>query len=347
MRAAVCGGVVLLTILSGCTAVRPADVVWAEPGVSLVWPEPPETPRIRFLRTLDAGSFVRREDRAGRLFRWMTGENDQALPLVSPYGVVADGDGRVWVADGQLGVVHLFDLARQKTTYVTSAGKEPFTAPAGVAFDGGRDWLYVSDAVQRKVYVVGPEGELVGTREPPGGFGRPAGLATDAQGRLYVVDVPKGRVEVFSREGEHLKTMKSAVPGGRFNLPSNVAVDGSGRIFVTDSMNFRIEVFAPDGSPLGTIGQIGDVPGSFARPRGVAVDSQGHVYVADAAFDNIQIFDVAGRLLLYIGGPGSAPGMFNLPAGLFFDRHDRLYVADSYNHRIQIFQYLPSDDVAD
>jgi DNA-binding beta-propeller fold protein YncE len=276
--------------------------------------------------------------------RWVAGAPDRGPDLQSPYGVAADGDGLIWVADSGTQAVHAFDLSRGKVTYLTNFGRERLVTPVGVAVDSQRRLLYVSDAGLGKVFAVDYQGDLQGLRQPPGGYGRPAGMAMDLQGNLYVVDVVKGVVDVFSPEGVFVRAIDGhQLEGGGFNLPSNVFVDKDGNVFVTDSMNFRIAVFDRLGEVLGTIGELGDGPGTLARPRGVAVDSRGHVFVGDAAFDNIQLFDLAGQLLLYFGSPGNGPGEFALPAGLFIDRVDRLYVADAHNHRIQIFQFLSGD----
>ncbi len=321
-----------------------ADLGWQDPAVDKVWPTPPETPRIRYLRTLTGAGDFRDDSKQGRLFRWVTGEKEQAVSLVSPYGVAADGEGRVWITDTGTGLVHFFDLNKGQVEYWGQAGKQALVSPVGIALDLGRDRLYVSDSVLNKVFVLSLNGESRGQLELPDGFGRPAGMAVGPQGDLYVTDVLGGRVEVFSPSGEHRSSLGSGVArGGEFNRPANLWVDPAGRLFVVDSFNFRVEMFGADGASLGVLGAIGDVPGAFARPRGVALDSQGHVYVADAAFDNIQIFDQQGQLLLHFGRRGEAPGEFNLPAGLFFDAADRLYVVDAFNRRVQVFQYLGGD----
>lgn len=333
---------VLFLLLAGCGPPRAGEIAWRNPEVDLVWPEPPETARIRFLRTLEPADFAQVSGSADKFFRWITGEQKRILPLVTPFGVAANGRGRIWVTDTGLPAVHAFDLTRNRVEYIVAAGKEPLVSPVGVAYDDRRDRLYVSDSVLKKVMVFSGRGDFLESLDTPGGFGRPAGMAVDEQGNLYVADVLEGRVEVFGPDGVHRKTLASgASPEEGFNRPICVVVDRSGRVYVTDSMNFRVEILGPDGESLGTIGQIGDVPGSFARPRGVAVDSEGHIYVADAAFGNIQIFDLAGRLLLFFGELGKEPGQFSLPAGLFFDHNDHLYAVDAYNQRIQIFEYLP------
>jgi DNA-binding beta-propeller fold protein YncE len=330
-----------LTGLSGCAAGKLSDLAWQEPGVNLVWPEAPETPRIRYLRTLTGAGDFREETKQSRLFRWVTGEKDQDISFVSPYGVTADGEGRVWVTDTGAGLVHFFDLNRRRVEYWGQAGKQAFVSPGGIVLDRIRKRLYVSDSVLNQVFMMSLEGELQGTLQSPGGFGRPAGMAMGPQGDVYVADVLKGVVEVFTSAGVYRSTIGSrAAPGAGFNRPANLWIDPSGKLFVVDSFNFRVEMIGADGAALGVLGAIGDVPGTFARPRGVALDSQGHVYVADATLDNVQIFDQTGQLLLRFGQRGVGPGEFSLPAGLCFDGDDRLYVVDAHNRRVQVFQYL-------
>lgn len=333
---------IFLTSLFGCASSgRLSDLAWQDPTVNLVWPAAPETPRIKYLRTLTGARDFREETKQSRLFRWLTGEKDQDVSLVSPYGVTADGEGRVWVTDTGAGLIHFFDLNRKRVEYWGQVGKESLVSPGGIVIDRGRERLYVSDSVLNQVFILSLTGELQGKMQSPGGFGRPAGLALGPQGEVYVADVLKGVVEVFTPAGVHRSTVESkAAPGAGFNRPANLWVDPTGKLFVVDSFNFRVEMIGADGAALGVLGGIGDVPGAFARPRGVALDSQGHVYVADATLDNVQIFDQQGRLLLLFGQRGAGAGEFNLPAGLYLDPEDRLYVVDAHNRRIQVFQYL-------
>lgn len=330
--------------LFGCASGRLSALAWQDPGVDLVWPAAPESPRVRYLRTLTGAGDFREETKQSRLFRWVTGEKNQDISFVSPYGVTADGEGRVWVTDTGAALIHFFDLSRKRVEYWGQVGKEPLASPGGIVLDRSRERLYVSDSVLNQVFILSLSGELQGKMQVSGGFGRPAGLALGPQGDLYVADVLKGVVEVFTPGGAHRATLGSKVtPDGKFNRPANLWVDSSGKLFVVDSFNFRVEMIGADGAALGTLGTIGDVAGAFARPRGVALDSQGHVYVADATLDNVQIFDQQGRLLLLLGGHGNGLGEFNLPAGLFIDQHDRLYVVDAHGRRVAVFQYLHGD----
>lgn len=326
--------------LAACATPVLEQSDWQDAKLNRVWPEPPQTARVKLLRMIGNESDLR-EEGEGQFFSWLFGEAAGQLPLVSPYGIAADGNGRVWVADPAGSVIHVFDLARKKVDYVAQVGKDRLVSPVGLAYNPRIKLFYVSDSVLNRVFVLDPEGALVGEMILPAGFSRPAGIAVGPDDDVFVADVPTGKVEQFSSAGEHVRTISSAVGGGAlFNHPTNVAIDAAGRLYVTDSMNFRIEVQSAQGELIKVLGSLGDKPGGLARPRGVAVDSEGHIYVVDAAFDNIQIFDMAGRLLLYFGQPGKKGGEFCLPAGIFIDQADRIYLSESCNGRFQIFQYL-------
>ena len=329
-------------LLSACSSSVLKSEDWQDVAFDQVWPEPPQPARIKLLRMIGNRSDMR-EDGEGQFFKWLLGEAESQLPLVSPYGIAADGKGRVWVADPAGSVIHIFDLAREDVDYVAQVGKQKLVSPVGLAYNPRLGIFYVSDSALNRVFALNPNGTLISEMKLPVGFSRPAGLSVGPWDDIFVTDVPNGTVEQFSPSGEHLRTITSAVgAGARFNHPTNVAVDTIGRLYVTDSMNFRVEVQSPLGELVSVIGSLGDKPGGFARPRGVAVDSEGHIYVVDAAFDNIQIFDMAGRLLLYFGQPGKGGGEFCLPAGIFIDQVDRIYLTESCNGRFQIFQYIDS-----
>jgi DNA-binding beta-propeller fold protein YncE len=334
--------VFVVLLLTACARPVMLPSSWQDQALNAVWPAVPQPPRIRLLRVEGSGPPAQKS--GGRqFFDWLLGENRNELPVVSPYGITADGRGRVWLADPGSSAVHLFDLASGERKYIIRAGEVSLVSPVGVVYNTASDQLYIADSVLNRVFLLTADGRLIGERFVPGGFGRPAGLALDQDGRLYVADVTAGLIHVFAADGLFLRSIGSPDnQDGRFRLPISVAVDATGLIYVNDSMNFRIVVLSPTGELKSILGEIGTGIGTFARPRGVAVDSHGHVYVADAAFDNVQIFDMAGQLLLFFGQPGKGAGEFCMPSGVYVDTADRIYLAESCNQRFQVFQYLDS-----
>lgn len=342
------GGIVvsvaLLLMTCGAVGCAPSvtPVVWQDPAHNWVYPAPPEQPRIKYLRKISGLADVRGEAGSGQRFiNWLGGEKIVQVPMVSPYAVAADGAGRIWVTDPGIGMLYHIDLSYRKIDYFSIVSGHKLAAPTGVVFDKTRQRLYISNAGSLEVLALDAEHNFLLSLKPPNGFGRPAGLAVDQTGNLYVADVLKGSVEVFSTGGRHLQSLGSAINADRkFNHPSNVAVDPDGRLYVVDSFNFRVEILGLVGEPPSVIGGLGDSAGSFARPRGIALDSMGHIYVSDAAFDNIQIFNRKGELLLVLGQSGKGPAGFCMPAGVTLDQSDRLYVTDNCAHQVKIFQFL-------
>lgn len=312
----------------------------------LVWPQPPQQARIRYLGSVatpeDAG---RKTGFWGKLWNFVRGE-DADERMTRPMAVAVDSRDRLLVADAKSGRVHIFDRRKGEYTYLRGSGQESMRLPIGLAVDD-RDYIYVADGELSRIFVFKPDGDFDHMLDTAAWLGRPSALAIDrVRHRLYVVDVPAHDVKVIDLLTEKVSNVigRRGEGRGEFNYPVFAALDRQGRLAVTDSMNMRIQFFDSEGRLLSVFGKQGDGSGDFSAPKGVALDSEGHVYVADGAFDNIQVFDETGKLLLYWGTAGHEAGKFWLPTGLYIDEHDRIYVADSYNNRVQIFQYLGGRD---
>ena len=328
--------------LAGCAGLQTRRVDWDRAEFPIGWPEPPDVERIRLLNVFPTKVQDKQKTPQEKFLNWLTGgDQSEPPPLVTPYDVVADGEGRVWVSDTEGGVLHVFDLATDSHEVWNTFDGIKLISPVGLGIDPQRGTIYLCDAVVNWVLDVVYQGQLLREIEAPEGFQRPTDILPGKDGQIYVSDTLRGEVLVFDAKGQFIKSIGSGIsPDGKFNLQVNLDLAADGQMAIVDSMNFRVELFDGSGASIGSIGGLGDSPGHFARPRGIAIDSESHIYVADAAFNNIQIFNREGQLLLYFGESGFNPGQFMLPAGLFFDQDDRLYVVDSYNQRIQLFQYL-------
>lgn len=306
----------------------------------LLYPLPPDEPRIKYVRTYRGEIDFVKEGFFDLIFG-----KPPAPRLSKPYGVSARGD-KIYVTQTGAASVAVIDTKEQKISYIGDMGSTGRLAmPIGVAV-APSGMLIVSDSKLKKVFVYDEAGNFKGAIGKKDDFEAPSGIAINAElGRIYIVDSYGHRVSVYSLQGEPLfKFGRRGHDDAEFNFPTGIAIDRrNGNVYVVDTQNFRVQVFDKDGKFLRNFGTVGDTPGSFARPKGIGIDSEGHVYVTDAAFDNFQIFDETGRVLLYIGSAGSRPGYFQLPAGLYVDENDRIYVVDQLNRRVQVFQYLSEE----
>ncbi|MEW6365870.1 MAG: 6-bladed beta-propeller [Acidobacteriota bacterium] len=329
-----------LCLLDVCGPAKPKQPS-AKP-TDLVWPLPPERPRIKYLTTYrGVGDFGQKQSRWKSML--LGPEQPRAIEvLVKPYGVAADVTGRVYVTDTAARRVFRFDPVARDVDFVGEEGQGRLAKPIGVAVDD-EGMVFVADATLNRVFGYGPDGGLAIAIGREGELENPSGMAIDRQlKRLYVADSKKHIVLCYSSaDGSFIRTIgERGVDPGKFNFPTNIFVDRHSQLYVADTLNFRIQVFGPEGDFIREVGKQGDTPGCLNRPKGVGVDSEGHIYVADASFNNFQIFDSQGAILLFVGLPGRGPGQFILPAGLFVDDQDRIYVADQGNSRVQVFQYI-------
>lgn len=191
------------------------------------------------------------------------------------------------------------------------------------------------------------------------GFSRPASLAIDSSGNVYVADTdnqtirkiaPDGFVSTFAGQPEKPGSADGQGSAAQFFGPEGIAVDAAGNVYVADAQNATIRRITPGGTVstfAGSPGVRGAVDGPigsslFHTPVGVAVDSSGRVWVSDLwnqtirRISNGQVETVAGAT----GQAGSADGTgsaarFNLPTGISVDPSGNVFVADFTNHTIR------------
>ncbi len=163
----------------------------------------------------------------------------------------------------------------------------------------------------------------------PAGFLRqPAGLAADADGRVFVVDTQRGMVHVF-RDGTWQDVWGGTGPGiGQLAEPHGIALLGD-QVLVADTGNRRVAVFEKDGRAVTSWTDVG-------TPWDVAVADVG-VLVSDQAGDQVIVLDTDGRRVGTLGHSGQAWGELLAPTGLTAWPDGSLAVVDSGNRRVQVW----------
>jgi hypothetical protein len=187
-----------------------------------------------------------------------------------------------------------------------------FNGPFGLTFSKGN--VYVTDTGNKTIRKLTPSASgwdvstfagkpLVGGYLDGAGtaarFSAPLGLASDAQGNVYVGDsvgvrriAPDGTMTTLAG---HPAIGSADGPGSTATFWSarGVAVDGAGNVYVADQANQLVRRLAFDGAAWnvttvgGKAGFAGTNAGSridarFNQPTGVAVDASGNLYVVDS-----------------------------------------------------------------
>ncbi len=226
------------------------------------------------------------------LLSWQMPQTD----LGKPKGMSCDREGNIVVLEPHYQRVNHFTpdgkLVHQWGVRGTNAGE--LTLPRAIVVDTKGRVIVSEYTLVDRVQKFTPRGErlLTAWGTPgleSGEFNRAEGVGVDAGDNIYVADSCNHRIQIFSPEGQFLRTHGKAGSGaGEFSYPYDIVVDEQGRQFVCEFGNSRIQVFDRQDQPIELIGKAGGEPGEFANPWSVALDSKGNLYVADSMNHRVQ-----------------------------------------------------------
>jgi len=191
---------------------------------------------------------------------------------------------------------------------------------------------------------------------------KPANVAADAAGNIYIADANNHRVRMVDSNGKITTFAGNGIQGffgdggpatsASLNKPTSVAVFKN-TVYIADSENNVIRAVSGDtiatfaGSGSGRAGFAGDGgPATSALldcPRGVAADANGNVYIADTKnhvirqVANGKITTLAGNGLQgFLGDNGSAAAAsLDTPSSVAVDPSGNVFIADTHNQRIR------------
>ncbi len=213
-------------------------------------------------------------------------------------GLAIDDSDRLFAADSGMRHVVVFD----KDHKAEMAISEGLVAPGGLAIDNKNRLLYVTDAEQDLVlvYNADPPFNLIrklgkpGTEHTstvPGEFAKPAGVAVNQDGNVFITDTWNNRIQVFDADGRFIRAFGEAGDGpGYFARPKGISVDSDGHLWIADAVQNRVQVFTPEGRLLIYLGENGLLPGQFQSLANVMVDKNNRVLTTELYPGRLQVF---------------------------------------------------------
>ncbi|PKB63502.1 MAG: hypothetical protein BZY80_06980 [SAR202 cluster bacterium Io17-Chloro-G2] len=249
--------------------------------------------------------------------------------LIWGVGIVADSQGNVYVTDGWLNRVTVFD---QEGDYLRHWSAIPgdegeVNGIAGIAMDADEN-LYITDGRSHKVRKFTKDGDLLNSwgslGDGPDQLDSPWGITVDGEGFVYVADFKNHRVQKFTSDGKFVAQFAShGKRRGQINYPVGVAVDAEGDVYICDwSENDweqgKVHIFDKSGKFLTSLA--GDAQ-QLAKWAQMTVDAN-----ADYIKRRREVKSTEPEW------------NFAQPAGVSFDTaNNRLVVMDTQRSRLQIY----------
>jgi sugar lactone lactonase YvrE len=205
--------------------------------------------------------------------------------------------------------------------------------PYGVTVYKGK--IYVCD-LGGKIIIIDPEKrefDYMGKGKNLKGLKKPATIAIDAAGIMYIIDVERKEVLVYTPNGDFVRSMGK----GTLGKPSGIILD-EGNVYVLDFGNNAIFVFdQKNGELVRTMDQTMEGGKAIQAPTNFALDSHGVFYITNIVGSNVVMFDRDGHYLGAFGTLGDTFGEFARPKGVAIDHEGRVYVVDNGMQQVNIF----------
>jgi DNA-binding beta-propeller fold protein YncE len=167
-----------------------------------------------------------------------------------------------------------------------------------------------------------------------GSLKKPANVAIDPEGNMYVADTGRKEIVVYDPAGNYLKSF-----GKGLGDVSIVAVEVYGQyLYAADNRTNMLRVLdRKTGEQVQTFGGADNPDTALAMPTGMALDADGFIYVTNIGANNVMKFDRDGHLLNKFGKAGDSYSEFSRPRSVALDHEGRMYVVDGGHQNVQVF----------
>lgn len=311
--------------------------------------------------------------------------------ISNPYAVAVDANAIIYVADSGNNRIRRITTNGTIST-VAGDGSPQFSGDGGVAIGASlylptsvttdtNGSVFIADFYNQRVRKITSDGlidTVAGNGNGDGGLATRTnlgadGIASDAQGNLYVADYYGQRVRKVMRNGQIGTVAGNGAQGfsgdgglainAKLSYPTAVAVDATGNLYVVDTSNNRIRKVTPNGVIItvagdgtGTCGTCGNAPfppppngdggpainAKLYLPDDITVDTNGNLFLVEGYNSRIRKVTSNGVISTYVGGgsnvvdgvPATSIELYH-PAGVAADAYGNLFVGQSSNSVIR------------
>ena len=218
--------------------------------------------------------------------------------VAQPWGLAVAADGTIAVADTFGWKVRLFDKDL-KPTISFGTPPEADKAPGNFTLFGPRD------------------------------------IAFDAQGNLWVTDTGDSRIQVYTKQGQFVKTVGTKGSGpGQFSEPVGIDIGSDGSVYVADMYNGRVEILDASGAYKGEFKVDGWGGQDVADKPYLRVLKDGRIALSLPGKNQVSVYDTKGNLITVLADPADP---MKLPYGIAETADGKLWIAEGGTGRLRLW----------
>jgi len=230
-------------------------------------------------------------------------------------------------------VKHLFDI--------TKIDGKHLSLPSDVATLGNK--IYIVDGDNHRILVLNEKGKLLfafGSKgNKKGQFFYPVGIFVANNGEIYVADTKNYRIQKFTANGKHIKTINSISGKKKIKKvrPVDISVNEKTKEIYVTTKHHVVVVYNQAGKKVREWGGNGKQDGMFRYPGSIVSMSDERVAIVDILNTRVQVFRNKGRFSFEVSSFGVIPGHLVRPKGIALGKDEKIYISDSYMDVIQVF----------
>ncbi|MBG79563.1 MAG: hypothetical protein CMJ39_02490 [Phycisphaerae bacterium] len=230
------------------------------------------------------------------------------------------------------------DPVLQVDAVLGGPGRSPgrFDYPRAAAIDQETGDFYVIEKGGRVQRLRSDGSPVLDWMMPRIDHGRPTGISTSPDGKVWIPDTHEHRVLIYDNQGQVLHEFgRYGTEAGEFIYPTDITFGPDDLIYISEyGGNDRIQVFNQDLEWVRTLGSPGVEVGQFQRPQSIMFTPDGEqLIVADARNRRVQsIHPVTGEARVLV--QGDVVGPLQVPFGLWVQADGSMLVTDLGSHRL-------------
>jgi predicted membrane-bound mannosyltransferase len=275
------------------------------------------------------------------------GLGSQPGQFFSPVDIESDSAGNLYVIDSGTRKLQKFDSSGNLLAAVDirSNSKDPNeqSQPWGLAVAPSGE-VVVADTFGWRVRVfdkdlkqVSSFGQPPDTSKTPGPFDLfgPRDIAIDSKNQLWVTDTGNDRIQVYSLQGQYIKTVGSSGKGdGQFDEPVGIDIGKDGTIYIADMYNKRVVELDPDGNYKAQFAVDGWGGQEVNDKPYLTVLNDGRIAVSLPSKNEVRVYLPGGGTPVSVN-PGAEP--LERPYGIVETADAKLWIVENGKARVRQF----------